>query len=114
MVTLKLTRIWDSVLPSRARLVLRVEERKALVSRKKRRPMVKTARVERMEPRRVPSRRSTGTLRYMSREARRTMVEKRWLWCGDGYQETDEVVSCKTSSITTYDGAARCGRGKLG
>ena len=31
--------------------------------------MVATAMVERMEPRRVPSRRSTGTLRYMSRLA---------------------------------------------
>ncbi len=31
--------------------------------------MVKMAMVERMEPRRVPSRRSTGTLRYMSRLA---------------------------------------------
>lgn len=33
--------------------------------------MVMMASVERMEPRRVPSRRSRGTLRYMSREARR-------------------------------------------
>jgi hypothetical protein len=70
-VILKLTRICDSVLESSARLVTRDEEKYALVSRKKSVDMVRMARVERMEPRRVPSRRSRGTLRYMSREARR-------------------------------------------
>lgn len=69
MVMLKLTRICESSLESSARLVLSVEEKNALVSRRKRMVMVMTAMVERMEPRRVPSRRSTGTLRYMSRLA---------------------------------------------
>ena len=42
--------------------------------------MVRIASVERIEPRRVPSRRSRGTLRYMSREARRigAMVDVAW------------------------------------
>ena len=69
MVILKLTLICESSLESNARLVLSEVEKKALVSRKKRMVMVATAMVERMEPRRVPSRRSTGTLRYMSRLA---------------------------------------------
>jgi len=68
----------ESSLESRAREVLRDFEKNALVSRKKRVAMVITAIVERMEPRRVPSRRSMGTLRYMSRlaiKARPLMVE---------------------------------------
>jgi len=69
MVMLKLTLIWESSLESNARLVLSWEEKNALVSRMKRMVMVATAMVERMEPRLVPSRRSTGTLRYMSRLA---------------------------------------------
>ena len=69
MVTLKFTRICESELESRAKLVLSWVEKYALVSRRKRMVMVATAMVERMEPRRVPSRRSTGTLRYMSRLA---------------------------------------------
>ena len=69
MVMLKLTLICESSLESSARLVFSWVEKKALVSSRKRMVMVATAMVERMEPRRVPSRRSTGTLRYMSRLA---------------------------------------------
>ncbi len=49
--------------------------------------MVRTAMVERMEPRRVPSRRSTGTLRYMSRLAmkgRLLMVAVLLFWVEGG------------------------------
>ena len=86
MVTLKFTRICESELESRAKLVLSWVEKYALVSRRKRMVMVATAMVERMEPRRVPSRRSTGTLRYMSRLAmkgRLLMVDfvVRLQWC---------------------------------
>ncbi len=45
-------------------------EKKALVSRKKSVSIEIMARVDKMEPRRVPSSRSMGTLRYISREAR--------------------------------------------
>ena len=51
-----------------------MDEKNAFVSRKKSKDMVKTAIVERIEPRRVPSSKSTGTFRYMSREANRGMV----------------------------------------
>ncbi len=70
--------MFESSLESRAREVFRDVEKNALVSRKKRVAIVITAIVERMEPRRVPSRRSIGTFRYMSRlamKARPLMVD---------------------------------------
>mmetsp|Transcript_18176 Transcript_18176/g.42369 ORF Transcript_18176/g.42369 Transcript_18176/m.42369 type:complete len:86 (-) Transcript_18176:37-294(-) len=67
---LKLTRTFWSVFESSAKLVDSDELKKALVSRKNSVAMDMIASVDMIEPRFVPSRRSTGTFRYMSRDAK--------------------------------------------
>ena len=79
-----------------------LEERYALVERENKVIMTITAIVDRIDPRRVPSKRSDGTLRYMSKLAAHLMVdlERNRLLDGVGLSSSSwsSLSECKKKS----------------